>query len=503
MKKIIIVALACLSLVPAWERITVATPPAGTSPAAGQAGAITISVDPSRRDGVAPLSVFFDATGTKAAATTRPFHDIEYRWDFGDPQGSPVSGTTWNAGSRAGVSSRNEATGPVAAHVYERPGTYTVTLTVTDGTNVAPNSSIKIEVQDPDKVFAGANTICVGATTMPVAGQGGCPAGATTIVQPDFAAAIDAHAKTGKRVLFKRGDTFTAAKTVGITVTGPGIVGSFGPMTDPAPKVQMVGKFTMLTLGGSDWRMLDMKLDGGLIDYAPSNNNVRGVAISAGISQVTLLRLQVYGMSTGISSWVPAADQVAIADSSVVHMVGTDVTGGGYGFALRATRLSMLGNLGDDTMTGEHVIRIFYTNRTVISNNTLSRQDAGRAILKMHGPSWGTKGDYRDHTTPPAGYGNGYTEKVVVSDNKFVTAGLWAVTFGPQNIYEDERVRDIIVERNWSLRDYTPTSVAQVSFVVNSSETTLRNNICDVTDAGRGIQVRFFSDGPSALSAVN
>src|SRR4030067_2638800 len=55
---------------------------------------ITPSNDPSRFYGVAPMAVFFDASGTTSTATTRPFHDLEYRWDFGDPAGSPVSGTT-------------------------------------------------------------------------------------------------------------------------------------------------------------------------------------------------------------------------------------------------------------------------------------------------------------------------------------------------------------------------------------------------------------------------
>ena len=101
------------------------------------------------------------------------------------------------------VSSRNAATGPVSAHVYERPGTYYVTLEATDGTNTVSNSCAKIVVQDPDVVFSGANTICVSATApTPVQGAGGCPPGANTAVQPDFAAAISSYAKTGKRVLF-------------------------------------------------------------------------------------------------------------------------------------------------------------------------------------------------------------------------------------------------------------------------------------------------------------
>ncbi|MEK7703972.1 MAG: putative metal-binding motif-containing protein, partial [Myxococcota bacterium] len=66
-------------------------------------GPLSISLVTNRASGVAPLSVFFDASGTTSTGTTRPFHDLEYRWDFDDPLGSPVSGTTWATGSGAGV----------------------------------------------------------------------------------------------------------------------------------------------------------------------------------------------------------------------------------------------------------------------------------------------------------------------------------------------------------------------------------------------------------------
>ena len=83
--------------------IGTASSPAGTSAGASlplattctaSAGAITLNAGAARASGVAPLAVFFDATATKSASTSRPFHDIEYRWDFGDP-----SSGTWNAGA--------------------------------------------------------------------------------------------------------------------------------------------------------------------------------------------------------------------------------------------------------------------------------------------------------------------------------------------------------------------------------------------------------------------
>src|SRR6266404_3626453 len=46
---------------------------------------IQASMVASRLSGVAPLYIFFDATATVSKRTSRPFHELEFRWDFGDP----------------------------------------------------------------------------------------------------------------------------------------------------------------------------------------------------------------------------------------------------------------------------------------------------------------------------------------------------------------------------------------------------------------------------------
>ena len=73
------------------------------------------------------------------------------------------------------------------------------------------------------------------ATSLPVQGVGGCPAGATAVQQPDFVTAISTYALTGMRVLLKRGDTFTSTSQANLVNTGPGIVGAFG--TGAKPKI--------------------------------------------------------------------------------------------------------------------------------------------------------------------------------------------------------------------------------------------------------------------------
>lgn len=469
----------------------------------GTTASITLSNVPSRFSGVAPLSVFFDAAGTTATTTTRPFHDIEYSWDFGEPAGSPVNGTKWNTGS-ARVSSRNSATGPVTSHVFETPGIYTVALSATDGTNTVSNNCTRIVVQNPDTIFRGTNTICIAATSLPIQGVDGCPSGANTTQQADFATAINTYALSGKRVLFKRGDTFTTTKSASITRTGPGIIGAFG--TGGAPIVKMTGNDTILKLSSkstqniNDWRVMDLDFDG------MSKPRSRGISAAGGINQVTLLRLKIHDTHTGIhfSDFIldyhnshgnfghRMWDQVSIVDSSIFHMVGGN---GGGGIGLSGNRFSMMGNIVDDSTLAEHILRIFYLNKGVISNNTLSRQATTKAIIKLHGPTWCTPKSavnangrcatistgYLTGTLPlgVGGVAGGYTEQVVLSGNKLESANNtdWTVNTGPQNSSSDERLRNIIVERNW----FVGGNMTQVALVVNAAEVTIRNNIFDMT----------------------
>ncbi len=45
----------------------------------------TISATCSRTSGAAPFGVVCDASATTSADTTKPFHDLYYEWNFGDP----------------------------------------------------------------------------------------------------------------------------------------------------------------------------------------------------------------------------------------------------------------------------------------------------------------------------------------------------------------------------------------------------------------------------------
>lgn len=473
--------------------------------------ATQIVANASRTSGVAPLAVFFDATGTtNPSVTSRPFHDLEYRWNFGD-----TSAPMWTRGSRPNVSSKNAATGPLAAHVYENPGTYTATLTVFDGTNSVARQ-ISITVQDPNTVFSGPKTVCFSTGAR---GFAGCPSGAQQVGTSDFATAINTYKGTGKRLLFRRGETFSSAGTASIAVDGPGIVGSFGAATDPQPVLQSTANVTEIKLSSSrtpnirDWRLMDLNLlgSGGSQSY--------GVGMDGGINQVTLLRLTTQKQRIGIITdsnvldWYNRTastsghriwDQFSLVDSTVTAANHSMIVANkGYGTYISADRAFYAGNYVDNGGTAAtdvaHVARFPYLGKSVISNNTLMRPGPGEHVIKLHAPTWGAA------AAANRGLGGGYTRWLVISDNKIVGASNpWMIAIGPQNSTNDERVKDVISERNWLIAG----SGMQVAEIIFASDVTSRSNIFDMSAGASwqtGIHVgrRGVEPAPSNIRVYN
>jgi hypothetical protein len=427
--------------------------------------------------GVAPLAVFFDATGTTAAATTRPFHDLEYQWDFGD-----AGSGSWTSTPNMPNLSRNAAMGPVAAHVYESAGTYTVSLTAFDGTNTA-TTSVEITVQDPDVVFAGSDTRCFSNTN----NFAGCPAGATPVANSTSFAAVTAQAAPGRRLLLQRGGAWTGGGT--LDKDGPGIVGAYGSGARPIITVSGTDAAALQLSSGvtptiNDWRVMDLEING-------SNAQTYGIRAVGGINQVTILRVNIHNTWFGLefSHFVldflnafgfpghTLWDQLAIVDSNVNTIVNS-----GYGAFLSGQRMSILGNTMSDSTAGQHILRIAHASKAVISHNALSNPHDTKQSIKFHAAEWQGGG-----VADPGATGH-FSEQVVLSDNKLMggTSGnVWTVGLGPDNPDDDQRMRDFIIERNWfSSVGFPAQSAALVIWGVQ--DFTVRNNLFDLTGASAG-----------------
>jgi hypothetical protein len=428
---------------------------------AAQAGDIALSLVAARTSGVAPLAVFFDASGTTdVGVTARPFHDLEYTWDFGDP-----TADTWAYGAQPGVSSKNSATGPVAAHVFEQPGTYTVTLTAFDGTNTV-NTTQTITVDDPEVVFAGAKTACVSTAGVFT----GCPSGAVQVTTSSFTTALGNISSTVKRILFRAGETWTTSSSYSITQAGPGLIGSFG--TGIKPLINASGSsYSVISFNADDWRVMDLAIDGQAGTIMGYFNN--------GKTQITLLRDDVSN-STG-AFWTNngttvaggvTSDQFTVQDSTSNGIIGT---AGNVASWVLGERFAFLGNFMDNkgaaTSGGEHVLRFPKVIKGVISNNTAQNPGPnGKHDLKLHSSNPFSNSALWDGT---------YTEKVIISDNYFPGnfSTAYQVSIAAQNTSFDERLRDIIVERNW----FTGGAGSQDPLRIAAVSCTVRNNIFDIS----------------------
>jgi len=506
------------------------------TPAAGLASINLLNYKASRYSGVAPLAVTLDAsdTTTDGTITKFPFHEIEYQWDFGDysdpinkvinpspPVNSPspdASTTTWKMGSKLGVNSRNAATGPVAAHVFETPGVYTVALTATDGTNTVKNSCVQIVVQDPNVVFSGANTICFSGATG-AAAFAGCPANATQITlpiispatSPSFDTAVNTYIGTGKRLLFHAGEVYAEAGWATIGVNGPGIIGMYG--TGARPKILPASSYGMILGNGAvltmqDWRVMDLEFDG-----STDAKIQLGVGAVGDADQITFLRLNIHDTGAGVyldadalrlSTGTHIFTQFTIADSTFTTFRS------GVGWYFFATKLALLGNLVSDTAggTAQHVVRIMHSTKGVISNNTFGYPNQTKQTFTLRGVEYNSANclTLTGECLPeyfPYGTDTAITKQTVISDNHFISGNTQQpVTIEPSNGTIDSPIQDIIMERNW----YTATpggSCCLPMLKIQAQNVTVRNEIIDIT-TGDALNYRraLAAQGPSGSPAA-
>jgi hypothetical protein len=247
--------------------------------------ATTLSLIPSRTSGVAPLAVFFDAASTTADGITYPFHELDYAWNFGD-----TSAGVWTYGTAS--TSKNVAYGPESAHVFETPGTYTVTLSVYDGTATVTDTVV-ITVTDPDVVFGGTNTVCVSTSGTFT----GCPSGAITNTTSSFVTALNYIDSSHKRLLFNRGETWTSTSSKTIVTSGAGVIGSYGTGISPIVSTTENDGNAVLVFTGSDWRVMDVTIT----NASTSLYVMGGIRVGFNTAQITLLRTSIVGTYLGFN----------------------------------------------------------------------------------------------------------------------------------------------------------------------------------------------------------
>lgn len=469
--------------------IQTATPTATPS---GNNPEINVTFAPSRLSCVAPCVVFFDASATTGTNIASPFHDLQYFWDFGEN-----TAATWGVSGKP----RGSDTGPLASHLYESAGSRTVRLTAVDSSGRMSSTTRTVTVQDPDVVFAGTNTICV-STTSPAADFSGCPTGAQQL-STNLVSDINNRVAAGKRILLRRGRSWSGGTALRINSQGPGIIGAFGSGAAP----QILSSDTAIQLSGSnhnfsDWRLVDLDIQG--------TGATPGIGISGEgtVKQLLVLRTNLYRFHSLVmlpdsvldyynANGYPGHtfhDEVAIVDSTLSYAIGG---GGGYIAYLVSERFSLLGNSMFDSTNAEHVLRTPFLSKAIIAHNYFADQAIAKHVMKIHAP---------DFTGP--GLGNGrYTEKLVVANNVIKAADAmgadWTVGFGPQDGGYSERVRDVILDSNF----FRAGAGTQIHVMIWGTDMTVRNNIFLMTGAryatALGLDKRGIGPSPANIRIYN
>ena len=206
---------------------------------------------------------------------------------------------------------------------------------------------------------------------------------------------------------------------------------------------------------------------------------------------VSRVKTRGFGVPIGWSHWRNNDNEIIVENA----LVGNDIQDTGeYGIYVGSDRLALIGNKIHN-VDESHVARVWWAHLGVINHNMLSGSSLansnGRHALKFHGPVVGTYASAGGDAcvgnfATTKGEGLPYPTKfTVISNNVIGSSGPWPVSIGPQNGNLDERVSDLIFEKNKVMADYgksSPMSV-QASLMFEGRYITARNNILSGTGA--------------------
>lgn len=488
-----------------------------------QGSAINLAVICSTQSGVAPLHVQCHTMGTTSStiaascpANTAPvqaFHCTQYSWSFGD-SGSGTWGdkATGAAGSISGQS-RNSASGPIAAHVFETGGSYTITATAYDGTTTA-TGKVAITVIDPDTFYSGTNTICIANGTAPTAGAGGCPAGATVVGSvTDWPTVVSTYVAQNKRVLLKGGDIFTGAATATLTANGPLTVGSF-PINSTKAILRTTGttNFSVILTatggtGVSGWRLMDLEIDGQSDGHREFMNGPAGYKFD----DLTMLRLYIHHIGGGIelpcfNSSGKVINGLALVDSTISTLLSGSGESHNHGIKPCGRGMSILGNLFDGaTQYSEHLIRVEYVERGVIAYNQLANGQAtnppgNKEMIGIRAtcsnPAVCSSGDYFGS----AGLaGDGAVSQIIgVNQNLILTNTYAGLKFGAVVSGDSFRMQNVVVERNY----HNGTTGQAHVLDAGLSLVTVRNELVSTAVDNHMTETKIATAGAAATTGV-
>ena len=402
---------------------------AAPEPSAAVSGpGIEVSIDASRIAGVAPLAIFFDATATTGLVGDNHVA-AHFEWNFDSTNVDPKD-------------VREQATGFVAAHVFDVPGTYVVSLIVRDESGNAGVGQVTIDVQA--QPIGGWQTYCVSQSGT----DASCAPGATPI---QTVADAQAALETNSRILFKRGESFDMVRWTINDLDGPAIIGAYTDPNDPTTQNPVLLASSVLESGifqlrnSHDVRLMDIHvigadMDSGVRSFEGSSNIlVRGVEVE-----------HIDGIAFEFGAPPDETDGFFLFDSFAHDFSDNGIFGTANRLAVVGNTINRIEALED----GGHAVRIASGQKTYISHNTITDNNAFTALT--------IRGKGRDTINTD----------VVVTDNVFDNV----ITFSPQNIVQKEFISNILAERNRFVPPPGADSFLD-SIRINATNVMVRNNV--------------------------
>ena len=390
-----------------------------------------------RVSGTAPLAVEFDASGTTSSTSgVDTFRQVTYSFNFGDDRG-----LTW---AISGKPKNTEVGGPLAAHVFDNPGTYTVTLTATDGSGNTSTTNVTVTVADPASVYSGTKTICVS----PSSNFSGCPSGAAQQTSMPSGTAWN-----GKRVLLHRGESFG---DISILDGNSGVqVATYGSGNKPIVGSVGVGNWRPSTANfASDVTVMDMNVKNGMAQQLGQRvlfyrNDVH-VPAGSGANM----------MSMGEEDYWYRGDPYRVVAQSAFYnareifliennALGTNTVDATYGFFGSGSRSVLMGNSFGSYQ--QHNVRFTGLHKGVIAHNEMRgiSADGIRHALKLHSMGLNAYADGSINDT--SGSGGWASSQIVIANNVFGSStdnNAWTVVVAPQNATVAEGLENVVVENN-------------------------------------------------------
>jgi len=336
--------------------------PAGTAvPAANALAAVITAVSP--QDIIAGQAVHLEALNSTLAGDT-PL-TARFQWDFGD--------TT--AGSNF-----NDLSGWNAAHLYDTPGIYTVTLTITGSAGAVSTSTLQVNVFDVSAM-----------RTIYVADNGNDANDGMSAADPiQSVAKVQQMLGANTRVLFNDGDTFPMSSGLWVRFNNV-VFGSYGDGAQPillwtgASSLNSGENMISNAPGTHDLTVSGLTFDS---TYSQSTDRSPPTAIyprggDITISDDTFLNIMnAVDLSMGPDGVLVQncdAPQVTyggqILPANQPDTTSNDVTGlRAYFVWVQGSDVTILGNTVANS-TNEHCIRIGGADRMLIEYNNLTNLD--------------------------------------------------------------------------------------------------------------------------------